>query len=295
MSIPSEVVWSASVSGLVLAVGVATIVARGDHRRVRGLDKLALLGPMFYAAPLAGFGVEHFTRSEQIASFVPSWIPWHEFWTYLIGAGFIAAGFSMVTGILARLSASVVAATFLLFLLVMDVPVLARQPTVGGFTLALRGLAFSGGALALASTMTRRSHAPGADLMATIARYFVTIPVLWFSFEQFRNGDSLAAVPLGVPTPDYVVGGAVWTYLAAAVYAVAGALLLVNRMPRDAALWLGATVLLVVLVVYGPLGVVERASLDNGYNFVGDTLMFNGAVLLLAGALVAPSRRADSA
>jgi uncharacterized membrane protein YphA (DoxX/SURF4 family) len=293
MTIPSEVVWSASVSALVIAVGVATIVARGDHRRARGLDKLALLGPMFYAAPLAGFGVEHFTRTAGIAGLVPSWIPWHELWTYLIGAGFIAAGFSMVTGILARLSASMVALTFLLFVLVMDAPALARQPTIVGFTLTLRELAFCGGALALASTMTPRSR--GADLMATIARYFIAIPVLWFSFEQFRNGDKLAAVPLGVPTPDYVVGGAVWTYLAAVVYAVAGALLLVNRMSREAALGLGATVLLVVLVVYGPLGVVERASLDNGYNFVADTLMFNGAVLLLAGALVAPSRRADSA
>jgi hypothetical protein len=45
------------------------------------------------------------------------------------------------------------------------------------------------------------------------------------------------------------------------------------------------TVLLVVLVVYVPIGAVERASLDNGLNFLADTLMFCGAVLLLAGAM----------
>jgi hypothetical protein len=45
------------------------------------------------------------------------------------------------------------------------------------------------------------------------------------------------------------------------------------------------TVLLVVLVVYVPIGVVERASLDKGLNYLADTLMYGGAVLLLAGAM----------
>ena len=43
--------------------------------------------------------------------------------------------------------------------------------------------------------------------------------------------------------------------------------------------------LFVVLVVYVPIAVVERASLDKGLNYVFDTLMFGGTVLLLAGAM----------
>jgi hypothetical protein len=39
------------------------------------------------------------------------------------------------------------------------------------------------------------------------------------------------------------------------------------------------------LIVYLPIGVVDRASLGNGFNYVADTLMFCGAVLLLAGAM----------
>ena len=52
-------------------------------------------------------------------------------------------------------------------------------------------------------------------------------------------------------------------------------------------LWvsLGLTVLFVELIVYVPIAIVERASLDNGLNYLGDTLMFCGAVLLLAGAM----------
>jgi len=37
--------------------------------------------------------------------------------------------------------------------------------------------------------------------------------------------------------------------------------------------------------VYVPIGVVDRASLGKGLNYVFDTLMYCGAVLLLAGAM----------
>jgi hypothetical protein len=39
------------------------------------------------------------------------------------------------------------------------------------------------------------------------------------------------------------------------------------------------------LAVYVPIAVVDRASLDNGLNYLGDTLMFCGAVLLVASAM----------
>jgi hypothetical protein len=48
---------------------------------------------------------------------------------------------------------------------------------------------------------------------------------------------------------------------------------------------IGATLFCIVLVVYVPIAIVDRASLDNGLNYFFDTLMFCGTVLLLAGAL----------
>jgi uncharacterized membrane protein YphA (DoxX/SURF4 family) len=85
-------------------------------------------------------------------------------------------------------------------------------------------------------------------------------------------------------TPHYVFGHAIWTYFAAAVYAVAGVLLLIGKRTRSAATWVGLTVLFVELLVYVPIAVVERASLE-GFNYMADTLMFCGAVLMLAGAM----------
>jgi len=286
LAIPSQVIWSYLVGGMVFATGLVVIFLHGDWQKERGIDKLILFGPVFYAAPLAAFGTEHFTLTEDIASLVPAWIPWHEFWAYFVGACFIAAAVSMVTTIQARLAASLLALNFFLFVVLMDVPAWIQNPRDRiALALALRELSFSGGALALAANLTERSRERGAHILATIARYFVAIPVLFYSFEQFMHGDHVPGVPLERMTPTWIPGHAIWTYLAAVGYAVAGIPLLVGKKTRAAATWVGLTVLFVELVVYVPIGVVDRASLDNGLNYLGDTLMYGGAVLLLAGAM----------
>jgi uncharacterized membrane protein YphA (DoxX/SURF4 family) len=247
---------------------------------------LILFGPLFYAAPLAAFGTEHFTLTKDIASFMPAWIPWHLFWVYFVGACFIAAALSLATKIQARLAASLLALTFFLFVVLMDALAWAHHPR-SRFAPAyvLRELSFSGGPLALAGSLTEQWRERGKHIFATIGRYFVAIPVLFYAFEQFLHGDHVPGVPLEPLTPGYVYGHAIWTYLAAVVYAIAGILLLAGKKTRTAATWIGLTVLFVVLVVYVPIAVVERASLDNGLNYLGDTLMFCGTVLLLAGAM----------
>ncbi len=283
--IPSQVIWSYFSGGVVLAIGLVAIFLCGDWQKVRGFDKLILFGPLFYAAPLAAFGTEHFTLTKVIASLVPAWIPWHLFWAYFVGACFIAAALSLVTKIQARLSASLLALTFLLFVVLMDAPGWARHPhNRFALALALRELSFSGGALALAASLSEEWRGRGTHVFATIARYFVAIPVLFYSFEQFRHADHVAGIPLEMVTPQWVYGHAIWTYLAAVVYAVAGPLLLVGKKTRAAATWVGLTVFFVVLVAYVPIAVVEHTSL-NGLNYMADTLMYCGAVLLLAGAM----------
>lgn len=104
IAIPIQATWSYSVGGVVFAIGLVAIFLRGEWRTEPRLDKLILFGPLFYAVPIAAFGTEHFTVTRDIASIVPAWIPWHVFWVYLVGACFIAAAFSLVTRIRARLS-----------------------------------------------------------------------------------------------------------------------------------------------------------------------------------------------
>jgi uncharacterized membrane protein/uncharacterized membrane protein YphA (DoxX/SURF4 family) len=285
LAIPSEVIWSYFSFAVVLAIGLVVIFFRGDWRQARGFDKLILFGPLFYAAPIAAFGTEHFTLTKLIASLVPAWIPWHLFWAYFVGTCFILAALSLVTKIQSRLAAGLLALTFFLFVVLMDLPAWARHPgNRFAIALALRELSFSGGALALAASLTEQQRERGADILATIARYFVAIPVLFYSFEQFMHGNHVPGIPLEMVTPKWVYGHGIWTYLAAVVYAVAGPLMLVGKKSRAAGTWLGATVLFVVLVAYVPIAVVERASLE-GLNHMADTLMYCGALLMLAGAM----------
>jgi uncharacterized membrane protein YphA (DoxX/SURF4 family) len=156
----------------------------------------------------------------------------------------------------------------------------------------LRELSFSGGALALAASLSEQWRERDTHIFATIARFFVAIPVLFFSFEQFLHGDHVPCIPLEMVTPQWVYGHAIWTYLTAVVYAVAGLLLLVGKRTRAAAT-LGMTVFFVVLVVYVPIAVVERASLES--NYMADTLVYCGAILLLAAPYRAKLARESSA
>lgn len=283
--------WAYLAFTVVFVVGLVAITGRGDWKRARGFDKLILFGPIFYAAPLAAFATEHFTQTKVIASIVPKWMPWHYFWAYFVGTCFLAAALSLVTGIRARLAASLVALTMFLFVTLMYIPATLRHPDNRIFlTIALRETSFSGGALAFAATLSDAWLSRSGRIMATVARYFVAIPVLFFSYQQFRHGNHVPGVPLEPLTPTYVVGHAIWTYFAAAVYVLAGIMLLIGKRTRAAATGLGLTVLFIELVVYVPIAVVERASLDRGLNYMADTLMFCGAVLLLAGAM---PRRSD--
>lgn len=297
IAIPSTVIWSYATGGLVFAVGLVMIFVRGDWQRAQGLDKLILFGPLFYAAPLAAFGTEHFTLTKDIASIVPDWIPWHMFWAYFVGACFIAAALSLVTKIQARLAASLVGLTFFLFVVLMDAPAWAQDPRDRfAAALMLRELSFSAGPLALAASLTQEWREHGTHFLATIARYFIGVALLFYSFEQFRHGDYVAGVPLDRLTPTWIWGHAIWTYVAAIAYAVTGAMLLIGKKTRVAATWAALTVLFVELVLYLPIAVVDRASLDNGLNYAGDTLMFCGAVFLLAGAMPQePAQRESSA
>lgn len=291
---PIEVIWSYSFFAAVLTIGLAAAWRRGDWQRARGLDRLVWFGPLFYAAPLAAFGSEHFTLTTSIASLVPRWIPWPLFWTYAIGAGFVLAAFSLVTRILPALSSRLLAMTFFLFVAVMDVPAWLRNPSDRfAAALALRQLAFGGGALAFAASLAGPARGRTADVAATIARYFVAVPVLFYAFEQAIHSDFVPGIPLRLPTPDYVIGHAIWTYLTALAYAVAGVLLIAGIRARAAATWIGATVLFVELAVYVPIAVVERSSI-RGFNFLGDTLMFCGAVLLVAGAMPRDGRQPNA-
>lgn len=281
------VFWMYVCALLILLIGIIKIF--GELPRENGLDKIMPFGRLFFAIPLAVFGSEHFTVAAAVAALVPHWIPAHMFWVYLVGAAFICAAVSIVVLVQARLAAALVGMTFLIFVCVMDLPVTFANPHNRFFwALALRQLAFSGGALAFAMSSSsprprQASRARPTPTWRVIPRFFVAVPAIFYGVEHFLHPEYVPGIPLQKLTPEWIPGRIPLSYFVGVILILAGVCLLLNRKARTAATALGLTILLTVLWIYLPMLIAAPKDVV-ALNFFFDTLLFSGAILLLANA-----------
>jgi uncharacterized membrane protein YphA (DoxX/SURF4 family) len=126
-------------------------------------------------------------------------------------------------------------------------------------------------------------RAGDAPAPVTVARFCIGIAAVFYGVEHFLHPTCAPGVPLGRVIPEWIPGRLAWAHLAGAVLVVAGLCLLVNKKTRLAATCLGVVILLLVLFVYLPLLVKSPADIVS-VNYFFDTLMFSGAILLLADA-----------
>ena len=280
----SIVFWMYVFASVVLIIGLVKIL--GELAQVHGLDKVMPFGRLFFAIPLAVFGSEHFTVTAEIAKLVPRWIPGATFWVYLIGVGFICAAISIVLLIKARLAAALVGMTMLIFVLVMDLPVTLTHPGNRFFwALALRQLAFSGGAFAFAmSAWGNQPIQTSRAVLAAVPRFFVGIPSIFYGVEHLLHPTFVPGIPLNKLTPEWIPGRIFLSLVVGVILILAGVCLVINKRTRLAATVLGLAILLTVLWIYLPMLVAAPKDVV-ALNFFFDTLFFSGTILLLANAM----------
>ena len=121
------------------------------------LRRLADAGRYGFGISLPVFGALHFIYWQYVASVIPGWIPGSPvFWAYFTGCAHIAAGLAILSGVRARLAATMLGIMFGSWVLIVHVPrVLASPRNQAEWTSLCVAIALCGGAWLMAGYFTR--------------------------------------------------------------------------------------------------------------------------------------------
>jgi len=86
-------------------------------------DKGVRIARVFYGLALIAFGLSHFAYLELTAPLIPAWLLWPVFWAYFTGSAYLLAGTAVLTGVFARLAATLAAVQMGSFLLLVWLPI----------------------------------------------------------------------------------------------------------------------------------------------------------------------------
>jgi uncharacterized membrane protein len=283
--IRADVFWPFFSCAILFVIGLTKII-KDELPQKHGLDKILPFGRLFYAIPMGVFGTDHLADAKDVAHIVPSWMPLHIFWVYLVGIALIAAALSIILERHARLAATLLGCMFLLFVVLMHIPnIVASHGARLFWAIGLRDIAFSGGAFALAGRQSKRTPSDGTPGLVTLWRFFVGIPAIVFGVEHFLHPTFAPGVPMEKITPTWIPGHLFWAYLTGAALIACGACIVVNKKARLAAIYLGIVILLLVVFVYILITVANPSDIDSGLNSLVDTLALSGTALVLADAI----------
>ena len=87
-------------------------------------EKGVRIAHVFYGLAMIAFGLSHFFYLQLTAPLIPVWLLWPVFWAYFTGTAYLLAGAAVLTGIWARLAATLAAVQMASFLLLVWLPIL---------------------------------------------------------------------------------------------------------------------------------------------------------------------------
>jgi uncharacterized membrane protein len=177
------------------------------------------------------------------------------------------------------------------FDLMIHIPNLISSPG-DRFKMAIvpREISFSGSALALALTQTRKLSGNTKHAIITLVRVSLATASIVFGVEHFLHPQFIPVIPLALLMPSWFPGQRAIAYVSGLVLVACGLAMLINWKARMAVAGLGMFVFAIVMVIYLPMMLRQPFEIGNGLNPFADTLAYSGAAILLAGALSATER-----
>lgn len=151
-----EAAWLAPAEILAVAAGAWTLYWLGAAESERRTIAIRL-GVNSFALTLPVFGVAHFLYIDFTAGMIPVWIPWRTFWAWFTGIGHIAAGLSILLGVIPRIGATLLATMFSGFVLLLHAPrVINDIDNRAEWHMLATALLLAGAAWIVASTFVKR-------------------------------------------------------------------------------------------------------------------------------------------
>jgi uncharacterized membrane protein len=302
LTIRGKGLWPYFGGAAILIVGLAAVSWK-TVREERGLEKLLPFGPVLFAVPMAVFSGDHFAFSRVVSTVVPSWMPWHLFWTYFVGTALIAASMSIAARRESQLAAAMLGIMLFLFVPMIHIPSYFATPfDKTRLTMVFRDSALGAGALSFAASQAeswRRGAYRGVGLalasplwgkIPVAARFVIGIAITDFGIQHLLMPNFAPGFPeegpgVMVTMPSWIPGHAFWGYLTGAIMIACGVALLVNWRARFAAKVLAAMVVAAIVFVYVPLTIKNASNIAAGLNYLAIHFALAGDALLLAGAL----------
>jgi uncharacterized membrane protein YphA (DoxX/SURF4 family) len=118
--------WNSPAEITFMTTGALALFASGITGKSR--PTLLLIARVLAGASAIVFGLAHFNYIDFTATMVPGWIPYKTFWAWATGAGHLAAGLALVSGVKARLAAGCEAAMMGSFVVLLHLPRVIAAP-----------------------------------------------------------------------------------------------------------------------------------------------------------------------
>jgi uncharacterized membrane protein len=249
-------------------------------------------GRLAFAFAIAAIGVQQFFYGDFRPVILPAWpIAGHAFWAGLTSAILVAAGLGMMTEKWARRVALLTGGIFLLFFLFGHVlyELLVEKNNIkhlGLWTNALKELALSGGAFAVAGSLPEKGlriekESPQAGLLENLiplGRVFFSITMIAFGLDHFYYPEFVATL-----VPTWIPGSLFWTYFAGVALMGSGIAIILKIQLKGAALLLGLMLLLWLLMLHIPRAIADPfGDKGNELTSVFEALGFAGIAVVVA-------------